>query len=196
MDLQRLMYGLLYRVGFAPWDGHPLAPRLVELADASKGRAIDLGCGTGDSSIHLAQRGWDVVAIDFVQRALDKARAKADAAGARVRWQRADVTRLRESGVGDGFQLLVDNGLLHGLSDTAREAYVREVSAIAAANATLLLVAFPPGNRGPGPRGIDRAEIERRFSAGWRLVGDGELDWQDTRNREKLRWYELRRAAS
>jgi len=194
--MQRLFFGILYRIGFAPWDGHPLPKRFLELTDAARGRAIDLGCGTGDSSIHLAKHGWEVVGVDFVERALEKARAKAEVAGAKVRWQRADVTRLRESGVGDGFQLLVDNGLLHGLGDDARADYVREVSAIAAPGATLLLAAFPPGRRGPGPRGIDRAEIERRFSTGWQLIGDGEIDWQSPRTGEHLRWYELRRVGS
>src|SRR5262245_25806175 len=133
MNLERLKFGLMYRVGFAPWDGHKLPARLLELVEAlPKGKAIDLGCGTGDSSIYLARHGWQVVGVDFVERALGTARAKAEAAKVSVRWLRADVTQLGQAGAGSGFTLLVDNGLLHLLSDAAREGYVREASALAA----------------------------------------------------------------
>src|SRR5258706_2582668 len=100
MNLERLKFGLMYRVGFAPWDGHKLPQRLVELVEGPdalpKARAIDVGCGTGDSSIYLARHGWEVVGVDFVERALKTARAKAEAARVNVRWLRADVTRLGE----------------------------------------------------------------------------------------------------
>src|SRR5262245_55065573 len=173
MDLERLKFGLLYRVGFVPWDGHALPARLVERVEGASalppGRAIDLGCGTGDSSIYLARHGWEVVGVDFVERALRTARAKGEAARAHVRWLRADVTRLREADVGSGFSLLVDNGCLHLLSDEGREGYLREVSAITATGAILIVTGFLPGHRGPGPRGVDRAEIERLFTADWEL---------------------------
>jgi SAM-dependent methyltransferase len=195
MNLERLKFGLLYRVGYAPWDGHELPARLIELVEGQgalpKGKAIDLGCGTGDSSIYLAKHGWDVVGVDFVERALKTAQAKGDAARITVRWLRADVTRLRAAGAGSGFGLLVDNGCLHLLSDEARHGYAIEVAAIAAARATLIVTGFLPGRRGPGPRGIDRAEIERRFGARWEVAADGPTSWV-SRSGERLHWYELR----
>jgi SAM-dependent methyltransferase len=195
MNLERLKFGLMYRVGFAPWDGHKLPARLVELVEGKdalpKGKAIDLGCGTGDASIYLASHGWEVVGVDFVERALKTARAKSEAARANVRWLRADVTRLVEAGAGSGFRLIVDNGCLHLLSDAGRDAYVEEVTAIALHGATMVVTGFLPGHRGPGPRGIGRAEIERRF-ADWELVGNGATDWT-SRAGEQLQWYELRR---
>jgi SAM-dependent methyltransferase len=195
MNLERLKFGLMYRVGFAPWDGHKLPARLVELVEGKDalppGRAIDLGCGTGDSAIYLARHGWQPVGVDFVARALKTALAKSEAAHAEVRWVRADVTRLREAGVGDGFGLLVDNGLFHLLSDEARGAYVREVTAIAAPGATLILTGFLPGRRGPGPRGVDGATIDRWFQPGWELVAVDESNRSPAG--EQLHWYELRR---
>jgi 2-polyprenyl-3-methyl-5-hydroxy-6-metoxy-1,4-benzoquinol methylase len=133
LNLGRLMYGVMYRVGFTPWDGHVLPSRLQPLAaELVKGKALDIGCGTGDTSILLARQGWEVVAIDFVERALESARKKARAARVAVRFLRADVTRLGSYGVGGGFTLLCDNGCMHGLSDEQRDDYVREVSAVAA----------------------------------------------------------------
>ena len=82
VGLDRLMFGLMYRVGFIPWDGHQVSARLREVVEGEHhlppGTALDLGCGTGDTSIYLAQRGWDVTAVDFVEHALEKARAKAE----------------------------------------------------------------------------------------------------------------------
>lgn len=191
LNLGRLMYGLMYRVGFTPWDGHVLPSRLQPLAaELDTGKALDIGCGTGDTSIFLARQGWKVVAIDFVERALDSAKKKAAAAGATVRFLRADATKLGSYGVGGGFTLLCDNGCMHGLSDEQRDAYVREVSAAAASGARLLLVAFLPGKR-RGPRGIDRSEVERCFSPSWELLGSGP-DFT-SKSGETLHFYELRR---
>jgi SAM-dependent methyltransferase len=197
MGLERLFFGIMYRVGFTPWDGHALPTRLRELVEGAgalaKGRALDVGCGTGDTSIYLAQHGFDVTGVDFVERALDRARAKAAAAGAKVRFVRGDVTRLRELSVGDGFALVADNGLFHGLSDEQRDGYVRELTAVMAPGARLLLVGFLPGKRRPGPRGVDRAEIERHFAAGWELVQTGEAGFGSPKTGEPLHFYELRR---
>ena len=115
-------------------------------------------------------------------QALDKARAKAAATNAPVDFVRADVTRLSQEGLGTDFRLIVDNGCLHNMSDGDRDAYVREVSAVAAAGARLLIVAFLPGGRF-GVRGAHQAEMERRFASTWTLLSTGserELDQEQT----------------
>src|SRR5438874_554339 len=119
LSLDRLLFGVFYRVGFTPWEGHALPARLRQLIEGPTalppGRALDIGCGTGDTAIYLSRNGWDVTAFDFVERALRRASAKASAAGVKVRWVRADATDLKPENLGTGFQLAVDNGCLHGL---------------------------------------------------------------------------------
>src|ERR1700756_128665 len=143
------LFRIFYRIGFTPWDGHPIAENLQNLVEGTgdqlplpAGAALDLGCGTGDSSIYLARHGWKVAGVDFVPKALDKARAKAAAADVSVNFVHADVTPLSQAGIGADFQLIVDNGCLHNMSHNDRDAYVREVSAVAAPDARLLIVAF------------------------------------------------------
>jgi SAM-dependent methyltransferase len=192
----RLVFWLFYRFGTPPWEGHPLPRRLNELVEGPSplppGNALDAGCGTGDTAIYLAKHAWNVTAFDFVNVALRRARAKAAAAGVSIRAFQADVARLSPSEVSDRFQLIVDNGLLHGLPDEARDAYVRLVTGVAAAGATLLVAAFGRKER-RGPRGIDRPEVERRFRDGWELVGCAEDRAVAKRPDDPIYVYELRR---
>lgn len=192
MTSRHLLFRVFYRLGFTPWDGHEIATSLrsvVEGDDAlPPGKALDVGCGTGDTSIYLAQLGWQVTAIDFVAQAVEKARAKVQAKGVSVDLKQADATRLSSEGVGTGFNLIVDNGCLHGMSDDDRASYVREVTAVAAPDARLLLVEFTPGGSFAVP-GISQEEIERRFAPAWTLVSSGDEQWA-----KNLRHYLLQAA--
>src|SRR6201999_2921755 len=113
MSSKHTLFRIFYRLGFTPWDGHPIAQTLRELVEGNDetpalptGSALDLGCGTGDASIYLARHGWTVTGIDFVPKALEKARAKAGIAKASVDFVGADVTRLTQAGIGTGFELI------------------------------------------------------------------------------------------
>jgi SAM-dependent methyltransferase len=194
MSSKQLLFKVMYRLGFTPWDEHPLATSLQELVEGRDGSpplpagtALDIGCGTGDSSIYLAKHGWKVTGVDFVAKALDKARAKAAANKVSVNFAQADATRLGSEGVGKDFALIIDNGCLHGMSDEDRDAYVREVTAVAAPDARLLIVAFPPGSF--PVRGITSADIEQRFRQDWELVSAGDEPGLSIKDRFKARHY-------
>ena len=53
MSSRQLLFKVFYRLGFMPWDGHPLAKSLQDLVEGKgalgPGTALDLGCGTGDN---------------------------------------------------------------------------------------------------------------------------------------------------
>ena len=191
-----LLYQAFYRIGFTPWDGHALSSTLRDLIEGpaalSAGAAIDIGCGTGDSSIYLARHGWQVTGVDVAAKALEKAGAKAAAGHVRVDFVRADATRLSSAGVGRGFSLILDSGCLHGMSDDARDRYVAELSAVAAPQARLLIFAFTPGGQ-VGVRGIDHAEIERRFTPQWALVSDANESEMTNNPEHPARHYLLQR---
>lgn len=192
MSSRHRLFGVFYRFGFTPWDGHPLAASLLDLIEGDTalkpGSALDVGCGTGDSSLYLAGHGWDVTGVDFVAIAVEKARAKAAAQKADVRFEHADATRLTAQGIGNGFTLIIDNGCLHGMSADDRDAYVREVKAVAAPDARLLIVAFVPG-ASFGVPGIDPAEVQRRFAIGWTLLSSGDEPALDHNGRNPARYY-------
>ena len=57
-----------YRKGETPWDtGHPSTElqRVIREEKIRPCRAIELGCGTGNNAVWLAQQGFDVTAVDL-----------------------------------------------------------------------------------------------------------------------------------
>jgi len=180
MASRHTRFRIFYRIGFTPWEGHPIGQALRDLVEGTSdapglppGSALDVGCGTGDCAIYLAQHGWRVTGVDYVAKPLEKARAKAGAADVSVNFVPGDVTKLTQAGIGTGFQLVVDNGCIHNMSPADREAYVREVTAVASPDARLYVAAFRAGGR-LGVPGIDHAEMTRRFTPGWTLVSTGD----------------------
>jgi hypothetical protein len=104
-----------------------------------------------------------------------KARERAEKAGVEVRFIEGDLTALRKAGVGEGFRFFWDFGAVHGLTRAQREAVGREVTAVAAPDATILMLAWKPGRRGPLPRGASRADIEAAFPD-WRVIEEEVFD--------------------
>jgi len=180
-----LFYKFQYLVGLTPWERMPSLPigdqavTLLDREESSReppyGRALDLGCGTGLWSVRLAQRGWDVTGIDIVPKAVRTARERARGTGLEVRFVEGSITALTAAGIGPGFRLILDFGVVHGLSAEQVKTVGREVTAVASEDATLVMYAFLPGRRGPLPRGIGREEIEQAYR-GWRITGEEVFD--------------------
>jgi SAM-dependent methyltransferase len=72
--------------GAPVWSGLPNGALVAEVVDLVPGSALDVGCGEGGDAIWLAQRGWQVTAIDPSQLALDRAAAAARRAEVEVGW--------------------------------------------------------------------------------------------------------------
>ena len=68
----------------------------AQLADLTAGRALDLAAGEGRNSVWLAERGWQVAAVDFSRVGLEKGRklaASRDVTG--IDWVVADLRDYR-----------------------------------------------------------------------------------------------------
>lgn len=198
-------YKLLYGVGLTPWEeltALPVGDQISALLDREEserrppyGRALDLGCGSGIWSVELARRGWQVTGVDIIPKAVRAARERAKQAGVEARFDQGDVTDLRGAGVGSDFGLVLDFGTVHGLSPERREAVGREVSAVTAPGATLLMYAAAPGFRWPLPRGASRSDVEAAY-AGWSVIDQDEFDVSGAPGplkKARPRWFRLRR---
>ena len=200
-------YRLFYRLGFHPWEDlaehPPFADKLAELFGREEsgreppfGPALDLGCGSAVWGVKLVQRGWQVTGVDLVEKSLERARERVRDAGVQMRLVHGDVTDLRATDVGGGFRLVLDTGTFHGLNADQREAMGREVSAIAADDAAVILDAFAPRRRGPLPRGASQDDVEAAFPA-WQItdveVADTDPDPIARLVKFDERFYRLRR---
>ena len=167
-----VVYRLMYRLGFTPWDGET-PPELVDIITGPEalpaGRVIDLGSGKGGKAIYMAQHGWQVTAVENVPLAMREARRRADRAGVRIDFREGDVTRLLDLGLEAGYSLFFDFGCYHGLSVRQRQAYGRGVDALAAPGATLLLMGFTRPLP-PVTRGVTEEDLQVHLGGAWRPV--------------------------
>jgi SAM-dependent methyltransferase len=73
------------------WDARQMAILDTALGDVSGLRVVDVACGTGRTSRHLAARGARVTGLDFAPRALDAAREETRAAALDVDYRLYDA---------------------------------------------------------------------------------------------------------
>ena len=129
----------MYRATDALWSGKPNTQLVAEAAELSPGSALDVGCGEGADATWLADRGWEVLGVDFATTALARAAAHAAAAGedvaGRTRWVYADVTTWTPD---EGFDL-VSAQFMHLLPDERRALFTRLAAAVRPGG-TLLIV--------------------------------------------------------
>src|SRR4051812_20715572 len=59
-----------------------------------KGHVLDLGCGSGENALFLAEQGLDVLGVDRVEGAIRLARAKAAARKSKATFEAADALDL------------------------------------------------------------------------------------------------------
>ncbi len=172
-------YRLAYKIGFHPWedavDQPPFTAKIAELFEREEsgrgspyGRALDIGTGSGIWGIELAKRGWQVTGIDIIEKAIERARERVADEGVEMQLVNGDVTDLAAAGVGDGFRLVLDTGTFHDFDTAQQQAMGRGVDAIAAPDATVLLICWPRRHR-PLIRGVEREEIEAAFP-GWKIT--------------------------
>jgi SAM-dependent methyltransferase len=156
--------------GTPPWDiGRP-QPAIERLADTGQitGLVLDVGCGTGESALHLAQRGYEVVGIDGSPRAIAKASAKAKARRLNARFEIADALRLPMPE--RPFDTVIDSGLFHVFSDDERLRFRESLAGVIRPGGTYFMLCFSERQPGSwGPRRVTQREIRSTFADGWRI---------------------------
>lgn len=157
----------VYKSGSAPWlIGQP-QPAIVELEREGwiRGSVLDVGCGAGEHTIHLAERGYDVLGADFSPRAVEQARETANARRITARFEVADALNLGDS---PRFDTIVDSALFHIFSAEDRAAYVRSLHAVCRPGGFVHVLALSDAGPRVGPQVSDTV-IRDAFRAGWAL---------------------------
>lgn len=160
-----------------PWDIAAAQPAILALLDEHppEGPALDVGCGSGDHAVALAERGVQVLGVDVVEAAIAQARSRADALP-------PEAARLLEFQVGDAlhptllqrrFGAVVDSGFFHLFEQDERDRFAHELAATLLPGGRYYLLAFavefPIANT---PRLVSEDEVRARFTAeaGWRIL--------------------------
>lgn len=155
-----------YAAPRAPWDiGRPQAA-FVEAEPRIGGRVLDIGCGTGDLAIWLAERGRTVRGVDFLAAPLARGREKAAARGVSVTFLQMDARAV--GSIPERFDAVTDCGLFHTFDDAGRAAYVTALTNLLEPGGRVFLLCFSATEPGThGPRRVTEAELRAAFSSGW-----------------------------
>ena len=103
--------------------GRTVGADLVDLVESGRiapGRAVDIGCGTGATSIYLASHGFEVTGVDFAPAAIARARAAAADAEVTATVLVDDFTS--PTAIPGEFDLLVDHGTFDDLDPATASA--------------------------------------------------------------------------
>lgn len=131
------------------WSARPSRFLLAEAGDLPPGRALDLACGEGRHAVWLAERGWQVIGVDFSEAALAKARELSAARGIWANWVPADLLDYRPEERAYDLVLL----FYLQLPEPQRRKILRAAADAVAQGGLLLLVAHDSSNLADGHGG-------------------------------------------
>lgn len=135
------------------WSATPNQFVAAELADLRPGRALDMAAGEGRNTLWLAERGWDVTAVDFSLTGLDKGRTlqsrHKDVRHTHIEWVHADA--LEYEPAAGTFDLALIAYLQ--LPEHERHAVVRRTFGSLAVGGTFFVVAHDSTNLTEGAGG-------------------------------------------
>lgn len=156
-----------YESRTAPWVIGEPQPAIVELERRGgiTGKVLDVGCGAGEHTMLLVERGYDVLGVDFSEQAIAQARENAAQRGIDAHFAVADATRLDEA---PGYDTILDSALFHIFDDTDRPRYVDSLHRAARPGATVYVLALSDAGRGFGPQ-VSADVIRQAFAEGWEL---------------------------
>jgi len=170
LDRARSGWDAVYRDGRPPWDIDRPQPVFAHLLEAGEITApvLDCGCGTGEHTIMLAQRGIEVLGIDLAPSAIARARDKAAERGIAATFEVGNALDL--GALERRFATILDSGVFHVFNDADRARYVRSLATAIQPGGVLHLACFSELTPGSGgPRRVTQAELREAFADGWQI---------------------------
>jgi ubiquinone/menaquinone biosynthesis C-methylase UbiE len=138
----------------------------VRLASEGRfaGTVLDVGCGTGENTLHVASLGLSVLGVDVAETALAVAREKADDRKIEVEFAAADALHLER--LGRRFKTVLDCGLFHTFDGDERPGYVASLASVTEHDGTLYVLCFSDVGPDIGPHPVSEEELRAAFNPG------------------------------
>ncbi len=169
--IRRVVYESAYLFGKARWDSGVTPPevtQVVEVEHFPPGRALDIGCGTGTNVIYFAQHGFATTGVDFVPRAIARARAKAQQAQVSVDLRVMNV--LEATSFAAPFDIALDIGCFHNFGRDEQKRYADNLARWTRSGSLYLLYAFYPQQRGRRNIGVSQEEVSEAFVPAFKII--------------------------
>jgi SAM-dependent methyltransferase len=161
----------IYQSGAPPWDiGRPQL-EILRLLDAGRVVApvLDVGCGTGESTLACAARGLEVLGIDGSPTAIGRAQQKAGARGLSARFEVGNALHLEA--LGATFATALDVGLFHVFDDEDRVRYVASLASVLRPGGHAFVLCFSDAEpEWGGPRRVRSEEIRQSFGGRFEVL--------------------------
>lgn len=153
-----------------PWERGKPRESLVELVEGGEvrpGRALDTCCGMGTNDVYLAQKGFQVTALDISTTAVEHAKRKAREAGVDIVFMVRSFLDLPFDK--DAFDFVFDSGCFHHVRIEDRTAYINGVHRVLAPGGRYLLICFSDHN-GPAWNHFTVEQLRGLFSEHFNIV--------------------------
>ncbi|MFY9920572.1 MAG: class I SAM-dependent methyltransferase [Mycobacterium sp.] len=150
------------------WSGQVNVQFADVVADLPPGRALDLGCGEGADAVWLAERGWNVVAVDVSETALGRAREAASSRGVsdRIEFVQLDLS----DGFPDGTFDLVSSQFLHSTIRLDRTMILAKAARAIRPGGLLVIV-----DHGSAPPWVSKLDHHHEFPSVEEVVAELDL---------------------
>jgi SAM-dependent methyltransferase len=173
------------------WDLNGATPVFKNLAEALvKGKVCILGCGRGYDAIMLAEKGFEVTAVDFAPSATNALESNARKESKTINILQRDIFSLTDE-FKDHFDYVIEQTCFCAIHPNRRMDYVGLVENILKVNGKLIGLWFPLDKNleeGGPPYGVTENQIKSYFKVNWTIEKEefSKLSIESRKNREKL----------
>jgi SAM-dependent methyltransferase len=186
-------WDLRYDAGFAPWDAGKVPARLREFTAANQPASVLVpGCGSAWDVRHFAERGWDVLGIDFSHSAIAAAREVLGPHSARI--CEADFFAPI---AGEPFDVVYERAFLCALPRRLWGRWAARMAELVKPSGSLAgFFYFNEGERGPPFPLHSMQELEALLEPAFERISDDEVDDSIDVFAGHERWQLWRRSAT
>lgn len=148
MEKHEKVYQNLRDCGYNGWGGENYETRmkgwenqldkLFDSIELQSGKILELGCGAGDVSIKLAQRGFEVTGIDISPTAIEWAKEKSKELGLEIQFIEGSVC---DNSILEGkkYDLIIDGNCLHCLFGEDRNKFYSNLKRLIKAEGSVFI---------------------------------------------------------